>query len=318
MRVHRRWLWLIIYSASYSQLLAQDADSLFRAPSSEALSYSDSLDIFNLIDSILSMEEHVVKSQLGVRLNYNSNVLYAGQTLGINNFGLSPGVSYYHKIGLYADVSVYWSQDFEPTLYLATLSVGYMHSFNSKFSIDIGYDRYIPIKNDFFQYKNTISVAPYLDLKPVTFSVNYAYYFTETGVHRVMPSLSFQLEKKKLFNIDKISFTPAAYILFGNDRWTEYEIIDGATPLERFRNYQRYGTPYKIVEHEYEASGLMNYSFAFPLAVAHKNWRFLVSYTYSIPKSLDDNYPYTLPETGFIAAGLTYYINFKQKLTFLD
>src|SRR5688572_27933673 len=105
MRIPKRWLCLFICSASYGQLLAQDADSLLRAPSDSlsqlstesALSYSDSLNIFNLIDSLLTLEENVINSQLGLRWNYNSNVLYAGQTLGINNFGLSPGVSFYHK-----------------------------------------------------------------------------------------------------------------------------------------------------------------------------------------------------------------------------
>jgi hypothetical protein len=318
MSIRKRWLCLIICSASYGQLLAQDADSILRTRPDAALTYHDSLDIFYLIDSLLTMEENIVTSKLGIGLNYNSNVLYAGQTLGINNFGLSPGVSYYHKIGVYANLSAYWSQDFEPNLYLATLSVGYMHTFTEKFSIDVGYDRYFPINNDFFQYKNTLSVAPYLDLKPITLSVNYSYYFTQHGVHRIMPSISLQLEKKKLFKIDNVSFTPTAYLLLGNDRWTEYQIIDGATPLERFRNYQRYGTPYRIVEIENEASGIMNYTFSFPLTLTHKNWRFLINYTYSIPKSLDKKDPLVLPETGFIAAGLTYYLNFRRKLSFLD
>ena len=57
-------------------------------------------------------------SQLAVRLSYNSNVLSAGRTLGIENFGLAPGLSYYHKSGLYADVSGYWSKDFDPSYYL--------------------------------------------------------------------------------------------------------------------------------------------------------------------------------------------------------
>lgn len=304
--MHKRWLCLVICSASYGQLLAQDADSLLRTPSDSILSYTDSLNIFNLIDSLLTLEGNTINSQLGVRLNYNSNVLYAGQTLGINNFGLSPGISYYHKTGLYADASAYWSKDFEPNLYLVTLSAGYMHSFGKKFSLDVSYDRYLPINNDFFLYKNTVSIAPYLDLKPVLFSVNYSYYFTESGIHRIMPSLSLQLEKKKLFRIDKISFTPVAYLLVGDERWSEYKILDATA------------TPPKLVEIEHSDFGIINYSFSFPLSVSHKNWRFLVSYTYSIPKKLDKDYPLDLPETGFLAAGLTYYINFKQKLTFLD
>src|SRR5689334_14305498 len=109
----KQWLCLTIWTASFCHLQAQEADtSLLRLPTDSAFTYSDSLDIFNLIDSLLTMEENAPHSQLAVRLAYNSNVFYAGRTLGIDQFGLSPGISYYHKSGLYADVSAFWSQDY--------------------------------------------------------------------------------------------------------------------------------------------------------------------------------------------------------------
>lgn len=311
MRIRKRWLCFIIWSASICHLQAHDADSALRLPTDSTLTYSDSLNIFYLIDSLLTLEEHTPSSQLAVRLAYNSNVLYAGQTLGIDQFGLSPGVSFYHKTGLYGDLSAFWSHDFEPHFYLTVLSVGYLHTFSSKLSFNVGYDRYFTINNDFLKYKNTLTATPYLDLNLISFSLNYSFYFSETSVHRLMPAFNLNLEKKKFLKLDKVTFTPSIYVLFGNERWPEVEIIYPTTALERFQNYNRYGTPYKIVVTEKNAFGVMNYAFSFPLNITHKKWNFLVSYTYNIPKALPGD-PLTLPESGFVAAGITYYINLKK------
>ncbi|MEQ8425859.1 MAG: hypothetical protein RIA63_14170, partial [Cyclobacteriaceae bacterium] len=89
------------------------------------LSLEDSLSIFNLIDSLIQLETSS-KSQIAVRVGYNSNAASSGRTLGISQFGLSPGVSYYHKSGAYLDASGYWSTEYDPSYYLTILSAGYI------------------------------------------------------------------------------------------------------------------------------------------------------------------------------------------------
>ncbi len=308
MGIRKRWLCFILYSASFSQLQAQDADSLFRFPNDTILTYSDSLNIFYLIDSLLSATESDASSKLAIRLNYNSNVLSAGRTLGIDQFGLSPGISLYHKTGLYGDVSGYWSNDFDPKFYLMVLSAGYMHSFSSNFSLNVGYDRYFTINNNFLPYKNTLTVTPYLDLKPISISVNYAYYFSEGSAHRIMPSLNVTLEKRRVFKIDKIILAPSIYVLFGNQSWEEFEIIDPITRFERLQNYARYGTPYKIEVTKKSVFGTMNYAYSLPLSATIKNWNFSICYTYTIPIALPGE-SLLLSKSGFLAAGITYYIS---------
>ena len=90
---------MVLLSASSATCFAQEADSLFLSEVDEEFTFEDSLDIFNLIDSILQYG-NLGGSQLAVRLSYNSNVLSAGRTLGIENFGIAPGISYYHKSGI--------------------------------------------------------------------------------------------------------------------------------------------------------------------------------------------------------------------------
>src|SRR5688572_14102284 len=120
---------------------AQHPDSLLLSQTETELSFGDSLSIFYMIDSLLQQGD-LNTSQLALRVSYNSNVLSTGRTLGIENFGLSPGVSYYHKSGLFADVSGYWSRNFDPSYYLTVASLGYMRDLSRHFSIMAGYDHY--------------------------------------------------------------------------------------------------------------------------------------------------------------------------------
>lgn len=303
----------LIFTASCG-LQAQDAPSLPDSTQS-ILSYSDSLSIFQLIDSLLTLEDLTPGSQIATRLSYNSNVLSAGRTLGIQQFGLSPGVAYYHKSGLYADVSSFWSKDFDPQYYLTIIAAGYLHTFSKKFSMIASYDRYIyntKVDNAFIPYKNAISVSPNLDFKWISFRADYSFYFGDQKVHRIMPSVSVNLEKKGFLSIDKITFFPSVYFLFGNETLSNIEIRWPDTRIERIRNYIKYGTPYEIVEIRKEVFGLMNYAFSFPLTVSHKNWSFNFCYTYSIPRALDGE-PLLLSESSFLSGGITHYIQFKKK-----
>ncbi|MBA4055437.1 MAG: hypothetical protein C0490_12045, partial [Marivirga sp.] len=280
---------------SSATCLAQEADSLVLSEVDDALTFEDSLSIFNLIDSLLQYGD-IGGSQLAVRLSYNSNVLSAGRTLGIENFGLAPGLSYYHKSGFYADVSGFWSKDFDPSYYLTVASVGYMHSFSKYFSFMAGYDRYfynLRSEDEYIPYKNTLSVTPIIDLKPVLFSLNYSFYFGDAYVHRIMPGMSVVLEKKKLFQIDRVAISPSFFMLMGNEILTELE-WDGPS----LRNKIDYGTWFRIVERNENVFGVMNYAFSLPLTITHKGLSFSFTYTYNIPKALPGE-PLTISESSY-------------------
>jgi len=92
-------------------LSGQSSDSL-NHNQSLADSTISSLSIFQLIDSLMQLPSTFeARSSLAARIGFNSNILAASRTLGFNQFGLSPGISYYHKSGLYLDATAYWSQD---------------------------------------------------------------------------------------------------------------------------------------------------------------------------------------------------------------
>jgi hypothetical protein len=253
-------------------------------------------------------------SQLAIRMGYNSNVLSAGRTLGIENFGLAPGLSFYHTSGLFADVTAYWSKDFDPSYYLTVTSVGYMHDFSKKLSVIAGYDHYFynTSGDSYIPYQNTLYVTPIIEFKPVSLSVNYSFYFGDQSVHRLMPSLTLTLEKKKWLGLDRIAFMPSFNLLWGNEQISSVEWIEPKTLAELIENRRLYGWRFSPITTTQNVTGIMNYTFNAPLNITYKNWSFVFTYSYNIPKALSGE-TLTYSESSYLSGSLTYYIGFKQK-----
>lgn len=309
MQLTRSWITVLAFSASLCAARAQDAEPSFTGADS-VLTFSDSLAIFQMIDSLMTMDLDG-GSQLAFRLSYNSNVLAAGRTLGIEQFGLAPGISYYHKSGVYADVSTYWSRDFDPNLYLTTATVGYIHLFSNKFSAIASYDHYFYNYGDeedyYIPYSNAVTVSPFLELKPISVRLDYSFYFGDAYANRIMPGISFNVVKKNFLGTERISLYPSVYVLFGDELLTTIELVRPPNLVQALINIKNYGTPFSIEITEKKVFGLMNYAFSAPLNISLKNWLFNLTYTYSIPKAIDDE-PLTISNSGFISASIVYYL----------
>lgn len=291
---------------------AQDSDSTLLSQVETELTFDDSLSIFSLIDSLL-LNADAMGSQLALRLTYNSNVMSTGRTLGIQNFGISPGISYYHKSGLYADISGYWSKDFDPSYYLTVASLGYMRDFSRHFSLLLGYDRYFYRfgDNNYVPYQHAITVSPSLELKPFSISAAYSFYFGDAVAHRIMPGVTVVLEKKKFINIDRVSVNPSFFILLGDETITTLEYVAPKSPAEAVQNFRKYGSRFGIELSDKNVFGVMNYAFSVPVTVNHRNWGFSFSYTYNIPTALPGE-PLTLSKSSYVSGSLTYFIGLKR------
>jgi hypothetical protein len=309
-----RCVCLLVLIGFVAPLRAQVPDSLRSTPDS-LFTFGDSLAIFRLIDSLMTMEEGNY-SALAVRLGYNSNILDAGRTLGISQFGLSPGITYYHKSGLYADVTAYWSNDFDPRLYLTTLSVGYLHLISEKFSALASFDHFFYRFGDdyYIPYSNAGSVSAMLDFKPVSFRLDYSLYFGEASAHRIMPGISGNIRVNDFIGFDRITFYPSVYVLVGDERITEIEIVRPSSLQEALMNIQKYGDrfSYRIIERH--VFGIMNYAFSAPVNFTVGNWLFNLTYTYTMPRAIDDE-PLPLENTGYISASVVFNLEFKPELS---
>ncbi len=316
MRLASSMLLLSLIFGVPSTVLSQDenpnntAKDSLTANEDILLTLEDSLSIFNLIDSFIRLPDLQPNSQLAVRLGYNSNVASSERTLGISQFGLSPGVSYYHKSGAYADVSGYWSNEFYPSYYLTILSAGYLGSLSKRWSVLGEYSRYFYSDTGpdvTVPFKNSLGVSNFYDLKPLIFRLDYTFFFGDKSVHRILPGVMLNFEKRNWKKINKILFYPSFNVLFGTEKVTEFVPLFStlAQSLIRIRD----GLPL-FEEREQTRFGAMNYSLSAPLSVSLKNWNFLLAYTYNFPKALEGE-ELGLKNSGFISLSLTRYINFK-------
>ena len=277
----------------YSEL-----DSLF--------SSSDSTSTIGLIESFLTSPRPKDSSKLLVRLGYNSNISAMNQTLGINQFGISPGISYYHKSGLYADVSSYWSKQFVPPVYLTIFSAGYLNALSRKYLLNLEYSYLLyPNRDDSTTpYTNSFTFGNQLDFTPIQFRIDYYYYFGSQTAHRILPSLGLTFEKKNVGKIKRLAFIPSFSILFGTESTQEYVplTLSAQQILDRLKTG---GSLYNI--ETVTVFGLMNYSFTFPFSARTKSWAYQLSYTYNIPRALPDE-ELSLANTGYLSMSIGRYI----------
>ena len=282
----------------------------------QAFTAEDSLAIFDLIDSLLLADPSLLagmsKSQLAVRLGYNSNITSDNRTFNISQFGLAPGVSYYHKSGAYADATTYWSNEFNPSFYLTVTSLGYLHTFGKHYSLLAEYSHYFynqPSDSTVsIPYTNNIGVSNYFEFKPFMVRLDYHLYFGERSAHRLMPSIGLNLVKTNFLGFDRVMFFPAFSVLFGSELVTTY----GLYPNTAFRllwnrtHVRKLPLYYEETNTEF---GVMNYGFTIPLAFSKKNWSFLVSYAYNIPRALPGE-TLSLESTGYLSFSITRYFTF--------
>ncbi len=310
---------------------------------------SDSLDIFDLIDSLLRNDYHY--SQFSFRLGYNSNITYAGRNFGIRQHGFGIGASYYHKTGIFADVSGYWNSEIKPNYNPTITTIGYMGNLNNKWSYTISFDHYFYNKSKdadeliYYPITNSLNISNYYEIGKLIIAGDYSYLFGEGQAHRLRGNLMYKISKKNWGFIDRFVFLPTASILMGNSdiynitpiypernlqtRYDIRQIMFREYGEKRIRylwknNRDRYLTLEKKIYETYRDEltdyvistnnvfGIMNYSFSAPVYFYVNNFTFALSYHYNIPVALPGE-QIPLESNSFVGATLIYNIPLTKK-----
>jgi hypothetical protein len=222
------WISITISVAVANPLLSfsqsHDLDSILN----ETLAYDsllleelaqDSLSIIDLIDSLLKYDFRY--SSLLIRTAYTSDIMYAGRDFGVPQYGFSAGMSYYHKTGLFGDLTSYWNSDTEPHINPTALSIGYMGSVTPKWGFIASAEHYFYSKDqeyDEFVYPltNSLNVSTYFDLKHFSIGLDYAFLFGQETAHRLRPNMYGIIRIKNAGFMDEIDIFPSASLLIGN------------------------------------------------------------------------------------------------------
>jgi hypothetical protein len=81
-------------------------------------------------------------------VNYNSNTYYSGRSIGVNQFNLSPQISYLNSNGLTISLSGIYLDQFEPAWDLTTISIGYSKWINKRNTLSLNTN----FSNYFYSY----------------------------------------------------------------------------------------------------------------------------------------------------------------------
>jgi hypothetical protein len=320
--LERKFLLVFITFLGTKLCFSQSLDSvILKKQNTALLSFEDSISIFNLIDSLVQYPELLEGgSTLVARLGYNSNITASNLSLGLDQFGLSPGVTYYHKSGLYLDATAYWSREYSPSLYLTVPSLGFLKSVK-KWTLNLEYSHYFYSFSDSTYntpYTNTINLSNFFEVKPFLFRLDYSLYFGEKTVNRITPAVMFNIEKKNWLGIKRLLLYPTFSLLLGNESWQNSQYIPYTTVPSEIRDRIRNKLPLFYLEtNNYNEFGVLNYSVSLPLSISLKNWTFLLSYTYNFPQALP-NEQLTLTNSGYLSFSVIRYFNFKSHSSLID
>ena len=141
---------LLIFSAAYSQqeTNVEEIDSLI-----EELFFSQQ----ELGDLLNENKISLIYSSI----NYNSNTYYSGRSIGVNQFNLSPQISYLNSNGLTISLSGIYLDQFEPEWDLTTISIGYSKWINEKntFSLNTSISNYFYSYDENDIYSRSVSLG---------------------------------------------------------------------------------------------------------------------------------------------------------------
>ena len=303
-------------------LKAQDAflDSLF------AEMESDTLSILDLLDSIMFMEEE--KHELSVKLSYISNIMTAGRDFGINQYGLSPGISYFNRTGFFGDINGYWNSEYDPNYNFTIVSAGYMFMIKNFWTNALSYEHYF-FNGEQSNISNSLDWSGIFTYGFIDAGFDYSYMFGEDKAHRISVNLSGFKNFKKVWFFDRISVSPSVSVMWGNEsimyrkfnfeefNLTEYENFNNLNRFQKRRIIRRLlrdyylnneTEPIKLIQtEEKNVFGLMNYNFSFPVKFTVNKSSFLFTYNYNIPIALPGEV-YDWPDYSYF--GISFYQSF--------
>jgi hypothetical protein len=310
---------------------------------------SDSMDILDLLEKLLSKDFR--NSQLSMRMGYTSDITYAGRNFGFNQFGLTGGMAYYHKTGIFGDVSGYWNSSLNPSYNPTIATLGYMGRISSKWTFTTSFDQFFYNKPDdeesmiYYPLTNSANVSTYFDIGKFTLAGDYSFMFGDQIANRLRFNLMYSISKKNWGFIDRFVFLPSVSVLLGNafiyqvnpvypemTLMTRYDIrqimfrengelyVRYLWRNDREKYYQLEKLTYEQYKDElayYEISeenafGVMNYSLTIPFYIYINNFTIALSYFYNIPVALPGE-TLDLENNSYIGTSLIYHIPFKKK-----
>ncbi|WP_372795558.1 hypothetical protein [Lutibacter sp.] len=259
----------------------------------------DFVDEFFMEDDLINdLITSISKYQfLYISTTYTSNTYFSGRDIGIDQFNVSPQITYVNSNGLFASVSGIYYSEFLPNWDVTTVTVGYGKNFGKKklFKYDASYTKYFYSNAFNSVYSNTLNIG--------------------LGIRNKERTLGTQLSGALLFGEDEsFQITSNSYVVFNLLKTNksslklkpQVSISAGKQTIDLARAYYFNGE--LVTEYfQNETFDLINTQLSIPLQYNVNSFDFEVEYTINLPHPIGEELE--LNTTGVVSFSIAYMID---------
>lgn len=258
-----------------------------------------------LIDELF-MEDEVINeltaslsnSQfLYISAAYNSDTYFSGRDIGIDQYNITPQITYAHSNGIFASLSGIYYSEFEPNWDVTVATLGFGKSIGKKklFKYTVSYSRYFYASDINNIYTNTFNVGLGIRNKKRNMGTQLSgsYLFGENQSFEIA-SRSFMDFNLLKTNKSRLKFKP------------QLNVIAGKQTIELARIVNQNGqllTQYT----ENDIFDLINTQINLPLLYSTNSFDFEAGYNINFPNAIGDES--NLKNTGFFNFSIGYLID---------
>ncbi len=234
---------------------------------------------------------------LYISTTYNSDTYFSGRDIGINQFNISPQITYVNSNGLFASLSGVYYSEFDPNWDVTIATVGFGKNFGKKklFKYYASYSRYFYSNDINAIYNNTLNVG--------------------IGIRNKERTLGTQLSGSFLFGEDEsFQITSNSYVTFNLVKTKksslklkpQLSVSAGKQTIDLARVYL-FGGELLTEYTQNETFDLINTQLSFPLQYNVNSFDFEAGYTINLPHPIGEET--NLDTTSYFSFSIAYMID---------
>lgn len=234
---------------------------------------------------------------LYISATYNSDTYFSGRDIGIDQYNMTPQITYANSNGIFAGLSGIYYSEFVPNWDVTMAMVGYGKNIGKKklFKYSVSYSKYFYADDINNIYTNTFSVGIGVRNKKrnIGTQISASYLFGEEQ--------SFEIASRSFvdFNLLKTNKTSLKFK-------PQLNIIAGKQTIELARIYNQ-GGQLLTESTENDVFDLINTQINLPLIFSTNSFDFEAGYNINFPNALGDES--NLKNTGFFSFSIGYLID---------
>jgi hypothetical protein len=255
----------------------------------------EELELYNILNELFKTEELSIEtkklSYLYYTLSYSDKAYFAGRDFGVDQYGISPSLSYMSSNNFFVSLGSTYYSELNPQWDLISLSTGFSKSLGKeeKLSLTGIFSRSFFLSNTSDLNPNRISTSISLTEKNLKIRGSGGYLFGGSSTFYASADTEYKI---KLIDGQKLTldFCPEVTFLFSKQTISE-EISFSS---------------FNSIINETDVFDLINTQFSFPFEVDYGNWDFQLIYSINAPKAIGNETD--ISQNGFLSFAIGYLV----------